>query len=194
MTAQEIWKEYLMQANEWMNQRFPHFSHQILPDYSLDIYVKGLRVEFVDRLSIEGHEIDSMLDGSSLDLLKVNPRTTFPKSEKERTAIAVHEITEGYGIRSHLYHGYGFNIIRIEHDYAEFVEMYYRREQGLSRCPLELDEQDFKLMRKIDEFYRRFPIGRRYIGTILYVALLENPNLPVDENLKARVLEKCRFD
>lgn len=193
MTTQEHWKRILTQANRWVNGNFPQFSHQLFPYYSLDVYVEGLQVEFIDGLSIDGREIDAMLDGSSLDVLKVNPGATLPKSEGERTAIAVHEITEGYGVRSHLYFPYGFNAVRVEHYYAEFIEAHYRRTNNLPRCPLELNPNDFELMGKMDEFYRKFPVGRSYIGTMLYVTLIKNPDSSVDENLRSKVLEKYRF-
>jgi len=194
MTTQEHWNQYLSRARDWTNQRFPHFAHQISSDYPLDAYVNELSVEVVDGLSIKGHEIDAMLDGLSLDVVKIHRGRISSKPEGEKVALLVHEITEGYGIEIGLYRGWGFSVIRPEHDYAEFVETHFRQENNLSRCPLELSPEDFALMEKMDEFYRKFPEWRRYIGSVLYYILYESPETPVDERLRERVLEKYTFD
>lgn len=190
MTTQEHWKGYLSRATDWTNQRFPHFTRQISPDYPLDTYVNGLRIEFVD-----GQEADAIFKPCShLDVLRISTARIFPKPEGEKIALLVHEITEGYGIESFIYSGWGFDVIRPEHDYTEFVETHYRRENGLARCPLELSPEDFKLMGKMDEFYRKFPEWRRYIGSVLYDILRASPETPIDEKLRTRVLKKCTFD
>ncbi|PIN90623.1 hypothetical protein COU57_03130 [Candidatus Pacearchaeota archaeon CG10_big_fil_rev_8_21_14_0_10_32_14] len=185
MITQDNWGKYLEQAGNWIRREYPHFNRTDL-DLSFEDYTKKLNIELVDDISIKGHSVDALVE-DSLSTIQVNRTRVDSLSEKERVALLIHEITEGYGIASFLYQGY---VVRPEHEYAEYVETRYRQENNLPRCELELKQETFELMDKMNEFYKKFHISGVYMGTVLYFTLLKDPTLPVDESLKSKVMDE----
>lgn len=192
MNTTGTWTSALEEAKRWTNERFPHYARFISPAYSLEQYVSFIKIQLTDHLHTrDGIEVEAEMSGDSVDLLCINTKLCSSMSEQERIALVLHEIVEGYGLGSCLYHGMGFNIRRPEHDYAEFVEAHYRRDVGLSPCIYALAHDESVLMQRMDEFYKKFPLWRRYLGNALYSLLRKFPVCAIDESLRDEVCREC---
>ncbi len=183
-------REELMESARWIDSNYPHYASRLHPDEPLIEHSSRLELELVPELEAYNKQVDAMYAGLRTGRLLLNSSTFFNKSEGERKAILVHEIIESYGIDTLIFYAYGMGIVRPEHDYAEFVEADFRKSHGLPECEEALLDRKTKIMQGIDEFFRKFPEGRKYVGTVLNMFLLDK-NHAIDETFRDMVWREC---
>lgn len=182
----------LLAQARWISETFPHFA-EWNPHFS--IFDSAERLEWVfGAPSVHGKEIDAETDIDT-GMITVH-RRVLKRHEKEVSAILLHELSEAHGIQSRLFHGYGFGIIRPEHEYAEFIEDRYRKVHGMPSCLLALTPEQDVLMRRLNKFLRvdflrgdAFFQGRKYLGCAAHSVLLFSPH---DVDLDQKVTEELR--
>ncbi|MBI4150069.1 hypothetical protein HY488_01560 [Candidatus Woesearchaeota archaeon] len=181
------WNDHLQEARLWVDQRFPHYAHQISPESTLDDFLATLCVVPFEQLIVQGKEVDAVYrDRESVIQVHAGRLGTLPYDE--RTAILIHEAVEGYGIDTRLFSGYGFGQGGPWHNYAEFVETHFREERKLPVCRFALDQQIWERIEKMDQFFRQFPIWELYLGDTLDKLLREETDVRLDDQFKERVL------
>lgn len=182
---------HLKVSGEWVKVNFPHYAKFQNSTWTLELFIESLRLEVTDNVTVYETEVDACYDPECYTL-KVNRGRMDSKAEQEIIAILIHELVEAYGVDSCLYSGFfGGNVIRPEHDYAEFVETQYRQQQGLSACEFALDAKTYARMERMNAFYKNFPIKRRYIGDKVDALLRKDVDSPIDEAFKERVWAMC---
>jgi len=176
------------EAWKWVDTEFRHFA-RINPGRRLNQFLTAARVELIECLTLrDGERTIAQYSEESQDVFRFDRELIGQKTPQERVAISIHEITEGFGIDLRLFSGWGFDIIRPEHDYAEYVETFYREQFGLPPCELALDEPTWARMEKMDRFFRRYREHRvPYLGDKIDTVLRNEPGISIDDSLRDRI-------
>ncbi|MCK5026568.1 MAG: hypothetical protein KAS15_08275 [Nanoarchaeota archaeon] len=180
------WEDMFKEGRNWLVDNYYHLTHRISPDYTLDQVLEISEIKPIEKLSFNGIEIDASYDPDQ-KIYHIN-KSLRDKNLNEQMAVVIHEMVEAYGISSLIYHGWGFNIIRPEHEYAESVEHSFRQEVKLPECRFKLTEEEFKIANKTNEFFQLYPQWKRYIGNDIYELLIENPDTTINDNFRDTVM------